>query len=126
MVVYAKLFGSNSRVGRLPVICQKYQNNVRVPNDPSPIAYGQMKLSQKPLISKASSRGCVPGYSIKEGSGQACPSCTTCYPPMYRVAKLAVLRSQQVEWAKCRGGCVEYKIWDWVSLPVIPHSFALR
>ena len=42
MVVYAKLFGSNTRVGRLPVICQKYQNNVRVPNDPSPIAYGEM------------------------------------------------------------------------------------
>ena len=81
--------------------------------------------SQKPLISKASSRGCAPGYSIKEGSGQACPSCTTCYSPMYRVAKLAVLRSQQVEWAKCRGGCVEYKIWDWVSLPVIPHSFVI-
>ena len=36
-----------------------------------------------------------------------------------------MLRSQQVEWAECRGGCVEYKIWDWVSLPVIPHSLVI-
>ena len=79
MVVYAKLFGSNTRVGRLPVICQKYQNNVRVPNDPSPIAYGEMYLSQKPLSSKASSRGCA--IALKRDLGKLARRVLPIIPP---------------------------------------------